>query len=358
MIRYLTEEERRLSRDLWEEAFPEDSRSFDDYYFSEKIKENRILALCADEEVLSPSSIESMIQLNPYAIQAGPLVWKADYLVGVATRKNRRHRGYMRQLLVRMMGDMRREGMPFCFLMPAAEAIYRPFGFTYIFDQPRWSLKENGLTRKNAAEMIGETAGWMNRWMKERYQVFSLRDEAYVSMLLAETASENGVLEALYQDGRLVGVQSIWGLEKREQRLLYAEDGLLKQEGEPRPAIMARIISPEEFVKAVGRKPLKEGGEEETEISLFLEDPLIPENQGLWTWHLTQNGSRLEKADEENLRRSFDGGGADGTQKPEILRLTITELTGWLFGYEIPKAAEPWAGLVQPLQGVFLDEVV
>ena len=41
MIRYLTEEERRLSRDLWEEAFPEDSRSFDDYYFSEKIKENR-----------------------------------------------------------------------------------------------------------------------------------------------------------------------------------------------------------------------------------------------------------------------------------------------------------------------------
>ena len=43
MIRYLTEEERGLSRDLWEEAFPEDSRSFDDYYFSEKIRENRIL---------------------------------------------------------------------------------------------------------------------------------------------------------------------------------------------------------------------------------------------------------------------------------------------------------------------------
>ena len=96
--------------------------------------------MCADEEVLSPSSIESMIQLNPYAIQAGPLVWKADYLVGVATRKNRRHRGYMRQLLVRMMGDMRREGMPFCFLMPAAEAIYRPFA--QVESEEEWSDAE------------------------------------------------------------------------------------------------------------------------------------------------------------------------------------------------------------------------
>lgn len=113
-----------------------------------------------------------------------------------------------------MMEDMRREGMPFCFLMPAAEAIYRPFGFTYIFDQPRWSLKENGLNRKNAAELIGETARWMNQWLQERYQVFSLRDENYVTMLLEELSSENGVLEALYQDGRMAGVQGIWGLEK------------------------------------------------------------------------------------------------------------------------------------------------
>ena len=156
----------------------------------------------------------------------------------------------------------------------------------------------------------------------------------------------------------MAGVQGIWGLEKREQRLLYAEDGLLKQEGEPRPAIMARIISPEEFVKAVARKPPKAGEEQETEISLFLEDPLIPENQGLWTWHLTQDGSSLEKVDQEKARQFSCRETADGTQKQGLLRLTITELTSWLFGYELPKAAEPWAELVQPLQGVFLDEVV
>ena len=45
MIRYLDGNEKAGSRDLWEEAFPEDSRSFDDYYFVEKLKDNRILVL-------------------------------------------------------------------------------------------------------------------------------------------------------------------------------------------------------------------------------------------------------------------------------------------------------------------------
>ena len=42
-IRYLEENEKNKSRELWEEAFPEDSREFDDYYFSEKTRDNKIL---------------------------------------------------------------------------------------------------------------------------------------------------------------------------------------------------------------------------------------------------------------------------------------------------------------------------
>lgn len=34
MIRYLKETEKYKSRELWEEAFPEDSKSFDDYYLT------------------------------------------------------------------------------------------------------------------------------------------------------------------------------------------------------------------------------------------------------------------------------------------------------------------------------------
>ena len=58
-IRYLEENEKNKSRELWEEAFPEDSREFDDYYFSEKTRDNKILVKAEDGKILS------MVHLNP-----------------------------------------------------------------------------------------------------------------------------------------------------------------------------------------------------------------------------------------------------------------------------------------------------
>lgn len=340
MIKYLTEAEKQDSRELWEEAFPEDSRAFDDYYYKEKVEKNRILAL-----VEEPGQIQAMIQMNPYLVQAGGFRWTVDYLVGVATRKEKRHRGYMRRLLQQMMEDMRAASMPFCFLMPAAEAIYRPFGFTYIFDQPRWKLRpsaENRLRRKEASSMAAEAAGWMTDWLQNRYQVFAVRDEAYVKILLAELASEDGVLEALYDGERLSGFQADWGWNKKEQRLLYADAFYIEETAEPKPTIMARIITPEECVKPIC---LKEGELEELKVNLWLEDPLLPQNQGLWLWHLNHETSWLERAEIPV------SGGASA-------KLTITELTSWLFGYSVPETVRELDEKIETLQGVFLDEVV
>ncbi len=367
MIGYLTAEEKPLSRDLWEEAFPEDSREFDDYYYKVKVKENRILALREPEELVAAaeagavsagnagadggeevSRIDAMIQLNPYRLQVRNRRWRADYLVGVATRKDRRHRGYMRRLLVQMMADMRDEGMPFCFLMPADEAIYRPFGFTYIFDQPRWRLRDGyaeGLRRRNAAEIPSAAADWMRRWMENRYQVFSVRDEAYVRMLLAEAASENGRLEALYDGSNLVGFQSMWGWGKQEQRLLYAEERYLEEAAPPKPAIMARIITPEEFVKVIRLRDQVKASE--ITVPLLLEDPLIERNDGLWLWHLNHEMSWLERSTAEVqpdavlAEAMLREDSSVGRLEPQVpVRLTITELTSWLFGYSVPEAAQ------------------
>ena len=57
-----------------------------------------------------------------------------DYIVGVATAADSRHRGHMRDVLMKMLGDMHQDRKPFCYLMPASPDIYRPFGFRYIFD--------------------------------------------------------------------------------------------------------------------------------------------------------------------------------------------------------------------------------
>ena len=439
MIRYLNGDEKGASRDLWEEAFPEDSRSFDDYYFLEKMKDNRILVL--EEEEISEKSeskgrdemrlgcgegggqleksgstrIASMIHLNPYWIQAAGEQWQVDYLVGVATRKDRRHRGYMRSLLNRMMEDMRDAGMPFCFLMPADAAIYRPFGFTYIFRQPCMGLKAGvvleerellGNRRAEGGEACTDKAGtlggtemtemwmlpaWMNRWLASRYEVFAIRDEAYVCRLLKEIASENGSFRLLYDQGALVGMVSQWGLEEREQRLLYGEDSYVEEAEPPKPAIMARIITPENFVRAIrldeaylgeqtsirpdgadsGRQAAirLDGADSGGQITIRLRilDPLIRQNDGLWQWHLNRETSWMEPWD--GTGGLICGAASLGLEQQSLnqgqgqnqeLTLTIEEFTSWLFGYGIPEAVRA-AGLdqvVRTLRGVFLDEIV
>ena len=147
MIRYLEAEEKGRTRALWNEAFPEDSVSFGDYYYKEKTKDNRIL-VCEEE-----GRIVAMLQRNPYAVSMRGDVRTCDYIVGVATAVSERHKGHMRSLLLTMLRDMQEERMPFAFLMPARESLYYPYDFRFVFDQPRWVLGYNKDLRRTPLEL-------------------------------------------------------------------------------------------------------------------------------------------------------------------------------------------------------------
>ena len=201
-----------------------------------------------------------------------------------------------------------------------------------------------------------QIADWMQHWLEQRYEVFAKRDDAYVTSLLREVKSELGSLDLLYDQKQLVGVQSIWGREEKEQRLLYTEDGYSELEKE-KPAIMARIITPETFVPVVH---LKENAEaEQLTVCLELEDPLIPQNDGRFIWALDHAGSQLEKLTgqigtmEEALAQTE-------WENDRVLHLKIEELTQWLFGYHVPEVVKQYAGAEQidVLSRIFLDEVV
>lgn len=357
MIGYLEGEHKQRCRKLWEEAFPEDSREFCDYYFREKTRDNRILAITEDGQV------QAMVHRNPYRIQARDCCWQADYLVGVATRRERRHRGYMRRLLLKMMGDMRREKMPFCFLMPAAEAIYRPFGFVPVYQQPGFvmgggkkSLQAKGLIPEEDSDEYRRmrllAAEWMERWLGRHYQLYAKRDDAYLKRLAQEIASEDGTLDVLYDGDEIAALEGWWGRTEREQRLLYGDEPYVAVSGSPqKPGIMARIISPEVFVNVIHLK--KDAGcGHSCILPLRLQDPLIPENDGMWIWHLEKDGSWMErKAWPETFIQ-----GQDGYLPP--LSMAIEEMTAWLFGYGVPEVVESYEDFIEPLHGVFLDEVV
>lgn len=343
---YLTQDEKLSTRALWDEIFPEDSESFKDYYYTEKIKSNRIMVR------MDGTRTAAMLHLNPYRVMVKNQIWRCDYIVGVGTVASERHKGHMRALLTDMMADMYKEGRQFCFLMPADPAIYAPFDFTYIFDQPHWKLKAGtdiekvpyDLEKGSEHHPEQELVDWMNMWLHNHYEVYAFRDHGYLEQLLKELASENGELNLLYNADRLVGIECLWGIEKQVQRALLCELAYVEEEKPASPAIMARIIHLENFIKVIR---LKKGcGKEEFTARLAVEDKLCEGNQGNWLWHLTPNGSTLERMEEG---KASEGG--------EVLHISIQKLTAWLFGYKMAEGAD-WIDLVQPLKGVFLDEVV
>ena len=142
----------------------------------------------------------------------------ADLRFGVATAADSRHRGHMRDVLMKMLGDMHQDRKPFCYLMPASPDIYRPFGFRYIFDQPQYRLGSEAkecLQRRELrldGNLCSSLAGWMNHWLSSRYQVYALRDRDYMEMLQSELDSEAGSVYGWYDvSGSLQAFQAFWG---------------------------------------------------------------------------------------------------------------------------------------------------
>lgn len=383
MIRYLTGEEKQTSRWLWQEAFPEDSQGFIDYYYKRKTADNRILV--KEDEA---GRLLSMAHLNPYRVMVKGRLWELNYIVGVATAADSRRQGHMRDMLGKLLLDLHDEGAPFCYLMPASEGIYLPFGFRFVFDQPLWQIKKRlpEETRRlefQLSEEAGTQAGtaafgsegeardylasWVNRWLDERFQVYAVRDREYMERLEEELDSEAGRVYGWYDgDGELKALQAFWGIEKREQRFLYSmepdwvepakADKTEGKSGSLRPAIMARITNAARMMEAIGLN--EEAPCSEMEVLIRIRDKLIPGNQGLWRWKLNGKGSCLIP---EPV--GLAGGSLFST---EVLDIDVATLTSWLFGYERlenlmgEQEERPpwWCRFAEPIERLFLDEVV
>ncbi len=155
-IRYLTQEEKAVSRLLYEEVFVEDEEAFVDAYYKIKTADNRILA------AVETGNFLAMLHRNPYTFRFRGKCVPADYLVAVATRRPFRHQGLMRSLLIRALQDMEQERQPFAFLMPADEAIYLPFDFRLMGNED-----EEGLAVLSGKELSQE------------YDLYIEKDEEY-----------------------------------------------------------------------------------------------------------------------------------------------------------------------------------
>ena len=317
VIHKMVGEECNKTRSLWEEVFWEDSIQFTDYYFKHKAKLNT-------GYVIGEYPYNAMLFRTPYMLQIGEVQKEISYIVGVATRREYRKKGYMRSLLECAFREMYDEKQPFTFLMPANPAIYEPFDFRYVYERDQWKVKNN-RSELSAAEMVCKKsldandlldgiytvsqireelpefpifemlAAYANTILKENYTVYAHRDVAYYKRQLEESKAQNGDIYVLFRQNEIQGFY----LYAKEEDEVYIQE-LLKERHEDfayiektgqKPIIMARIVHLEEMLKLV-KSP------KEMEVVIQVKDPWIRENEGVYGWKIGPWGSQIQPLEE------------------------------------------------------------
>lgn len=354
--------ENQRERKLYEEIFDEDSPAFVDYYFRVKAAENEIFVVENEKQ-----EILATLHLNPYEMMFCGEKVKTNYIVAVATRADCRHQGMMRSLLQASLQEMYRKEETFTWLMPAAEAIYRPFGFRFIYEKNKMTVMADVLQRAETdedwqihskqevsgdifceeakKEDLAELACFAEKQLSKLAEVYTVHDIAYFEQRMQEAECEGGRLVLIRNENRICG----YFLALREQREAWeivVENAVQKQafpavlrwleagrekctltafpkiweqyaKSENVPAIMGRIVHLERFVRCLKTK-------KEQEFKIRLTDSLIPENNGYFLIKTGAGGGTVTKAGnlsekKEKMFRSLD----IGQLTEELFRLSV-----------------------------------
>lgn len=350
--------ENQRARKLYEEIFDEDSPAFVDYYFRVKAAENEIFVVENEKQ-----EILATLHLNPYKMMFCGEKAKTNYIVAVATRADCRHQGMMRSLLQASLQEMYRREETFTWLMPAAEAIYRPFGFRFIYEKNKMTVTADVLQRAETDENwqihsdqevsgdifceeakkedLAELACFAEKQLSKLAEVYTVHDIAYFEQRMQEVGCEEGSLILIRKEKEICGY--FLALKKdREAWEIVVEDAVQKKafpavlhwfgaseekctftafpqiweqyaQSENVPAIMGRIVHLERFVCCLKIK-------KEQEWKIRLTDSLIPENNGYFIIKTGIEGGSLIRV--ENLSEK---------EKKMFCSMDIGQLTEELF---------------------------
>ena len=350
--------ENQRARKLYEEIFDEDSPAFVDYYFRVKAAENEIFVVENEKQ-----EILATLHLNPYKMMFCGEKAKTNYIVAVATRADCRHQGMMRSLLQASLQEMYRREETFTWLMPAAEAIYRPFGFRFIYEKNKMTVTADVLQRAETDENwqihsdqevsgdifceeakkedLAELACFAEKQLSKLAEVYTVHDIAYFEQRMQEVGCEGGSLILIRKEKEICGY--FLALKKdREAWEIVVEDAVQKKafpavlhwfgaseekctftafpqiweqyaQSENVPAIMGRIVHLERFVCCLKIK-------KEQEWKIRLTDSLVPENNGYFIIKTGIEGGNLIRVENQSEK-----------EKKMFCSMDIGQLTEELF---------------------------
>lgn len=122
IARRLQEQDMRQAKEIWEESF-DDKPAFVDWYFRRRFRPEEGLG------IFSGSLLLSNLHLAPYRLRLRGRVFPSAYLIGLATREEYRRQGLAKELLTFALRTLREKGVFFTFLMPFAIPFYTHLGW-------------------------------------------------------------------------------------------------------------------------------------------------------------------------------------------------------------------------------------
>lgn len=339
-------------RPLWEEVFYEDSKEFTDYYFQEKAARNHGFSMQKGDMAVA------MLYLSPYPVMLrrgnGFDCQEINYIVGVATKKKYRHRGYMDKLLKAALQDMYEKAQPFTFLMPADPKIYQPYQFTYIYDRKEYKLRGENPAQaiENLCIMEEENvpclAEFAQGYMEEHYDVFLRREEAYYRVMKKELRAQKGDICLIEEKGGIKGyflyTQENGKCEIQESVFVNEKDGKndpTVPTGVKTPIIMARIVDVRVMLSLLRTK----GGE--VVLHIRVSDSILEGNDGIWEGVFSEDEAKICKREQDSGKAAelvaasrekiTDAEKMTAAEAIMVADISVDALASWIFGYRTAK---------------------
>ena len=330
-VRYAKKSEKEIAIKFWKDSF-KDSEEQIRFYFDNIYDEKNYLVLEDN------SKIVSSLHENDYIFNFNNESIKSKYIVGVSSDVTMRNKSYMSKLLISMLENSKKKGMPFVFLTPINPKIYRKFDFEYfsnieyynfsVEELANFKLLSNNysyieINEKNKNLYLDDLIKIYNFNMKDNF-CYLERDNFYFNKILKEANSDEMKTFILYKN-KVASAYIIFGLyeENIEIRECMALDSISYKEilaliygyrdyyknvtlASPnssnieflfenqlniekiiKPFMMMRILNPLSIFKNLKL--------ENSNIKIYIEDKILKENTGLYSLNNEISFSNIPK---------------------------------------------------------------
>ena len=330
-IRYAKKSEKEIAIKFWKDSFKDNEEQIK-FYFDNIYNEKNYLVLEDN------SKIVSSLHENDYTFNFNNESIKSKYIVGVSSDITMRNKGYMSKLLISMLENSKKKGIPFVFLTPINPKIYRKFDFEYFsnieyynflveelanFKFPKDNYSCIEINEKNKNLYLDDLIKIYNFNMKDNF-CYLERDNFYFNKILKEANSDEMKTFILYKN-KVASAYIIFGLyeeniEIRECMALdsisYKEilaliygyrdyyknvtlaspnssnieflfDNQLNIEKIIKPFMMMRLLNPLSIFKNLKL--------ENSNIKIYIEDKILKENTGLYSLNNEISFSNIPK---------------------------------------------------------------